>query len=67
MKIPLSLIKEFIDTELPVEKIADYLTMAGLEVEKIENAAPSFSGVVAAQIEDVKKHPDSDHLTLTTV
>jgi phenylalanyl-tRNA synthetase beta chain len=36
MKLPLSWIKDFVDTDLPVEELARLLTMAGLEVESIE-------------------------------
>jgi phenylalanyl-tRNA synthetase beta chain len=36
MRVPLSWIKDFVDTDLPVEELARLLTMAGLEVESIE-------------------------------
>jgi len=36
MNVPLSWIKDFVDTGLPVEEIARLLTMAGLEVESIQ-------------------------------
>lgn len=67
MKMPLSLIKEHVDLDLPPSKIAELLTLAGLEVDKIEHENPPFSGVVAAKIKEVKKHPFSDHLTFTLV
>ena len=35
MKIPLSWLKEFVDIDLPLDKLARLLTMAGLEVDEI--------------------------------
>ena len=36
MKVPISWIKDFVDIDLPVEELAERLTMAGLEVEGIQ-------------------------------
>lgn len=36
MKVPLSWLKEFLTLDLPAEKIAETLTLAGIEVEEIE-------------------------------
>ncbi|HMD89487.1 MAG TPA: phenylalanine--tRNA ligase subunit beta [Anaerolineaceae bacterium] len=35
MKIPLSWLKDFVDIDLPLDKLAKLLTMAGLEVEEV--------------------------------
>lgn len=59
MKIPLSLLKKYVDIEdLSVEKISNILTLAGLEVEQIENLSPHFSSVIAAKIISVKNYDD---------
>lgn len=67
MKISLSLIKQYLPLQLSVQEIADQLTLLGLEVERIENEQPSYSGVVVGQIESVKRHPQADKLVLLKV
>lgn len=67
MKIPLSLIKSYIDLDLSPEKIAESLTLLGIEVEKIEQAKPSFSHVVVGYIESVAPHPSADKLRVAQV
>jgi phenylalanyl-tRNA synthetase beta chain len=55
MRLPLSLLKNYIDIEdLSVDKISDLLTLAGLEVEAIENKTPPFRDVVVGQITSVE-------------
>ncbi|HOG46014.1 MAG TPA: phenylalanine--tRNA ligase subunit beta, partial [Anaerolineae bacterium] len=36
MRVPISWLKEYVDITIPVEELADRLTLAGLEVERIE-------------------------------
>ena len=40
------------------------LTMAGIEVEGVENNSTVPDGVVAAKILDRQVHPNSDHLSV---
>lgn len=47
--------------------LAHLLTMAGLEVEATEPAAPSFSNVVVGQVVSLEKHPDADRLNVCQV
>ena len=49
------------------EQLAHLLTMAGLEVEEMNPAAPTFTGVVVAEVKAVEKHPDADRLNVTQV
>jgi len=67
MKIPLSLIKSFLDIDLPLAKIGEILTLAGIEVDRIENEVPHFAGVVAADVLSVKRHPDAKTLQIAEV
>lgn len=47
MRISLSWLKDFIDlSDLTPEKIAESLTLAGLEVDAIEPIEPSFQGLL---------------------
>ena len=45
MKFTLSWLKEHLDTDEPLEELADKLTMIGLEVEHIEDKAQGADGV----------------------
>ncbi|MCP1674880.1 phenylalanyl-tRNA synthetase beta chain [Natronocella acetinitrilica] len=62
---------EWLKTLLPVTDapaaLADRLTMAGLEVDAVEPAAPPFSGVIVAEIENCEPHPGADSLKLCRV
>jgi phenylalanyl-tRNA synthetase beta chain len=52
---------------LSTESLCDKLTMSGLEVEETTRAAPPFSHVVVARIEQVVPHPDADRLRVCIV
>ena len=67
MKISLSLIRQYLPLQSSVQEIADRLTLLGLEVERIENELPSYSGVVVGLIESAKRHPQADSLMLLKV
>ena len=60
-------LREFVDPPLTSAELAHSLTMAGLEVEAMENVAPAFGGVVVAQVLSVDKHPDADKLKLCRI
>src|SRR5215831_13497603 len=55
------------DPPIDSAELAHRLTMAGLEVEERTTAAPAFSGVVAARVLKVDRHPNADRLTLCIV
>ncbi len=56
MRIPVSWLKEFVDIDVPVEILAEQLTLAGLEVAHIY-----YIGVPQQHFENVR-WPTSDHL-----
>lgn len=67
MRVPVSWLREFIDTDATAERIAEGLTMCGVEVASLEEITPSFSGVKAAQVLGVKEHPLSDDLLVVSL
>lgn len=67
MKFSENWLRTFVDPPLSTRDLAHALTMAGLEVEAIEPAAPAFSNVVVAEILSVEKHPGADHLNICQV
>ena len=67
MKFPESWLRDFVESPLTGEALGDALTMAGLEVEEFERAAPPFNQVVVARVLKVTKHPDADRLNVCEV
>jgi phenylalanyl-tRNA synthetase beta chain len=68
MKISLTFLKKYIDIDdISPADISHILTLAGIEVENIENESPSFSHVISAIIEEVAPHPKADKLKLATI
>ena len=70
MKISYNWLKQYINVDLPSENIAQLLTNCGLEVESIEaieSVKGGLKGVVIGEVITCRKHPDSDHLSITTV
>ncbi len=65
MKVSYEWLKEITGVKEDAKKIADTITMHGLEVEKIENYGIGKADIVAVEIKEVKKHPDADNLLIT--
>ncbi len=67
MKVSLSWLKDYIDVDLPPARISDELTMAGLEVDSVEQRYDYLDNVVVARVEEVQPHPNADKLTVCKV
>jgi phenylalanyl-tRNA synthetase beta chain len=67
MKFSEHWLRTLVDPPIDSDSLAHALTMAGLEVEERAKAAPSFSGVVAARVLSVERHPNADRLTVCRV
>lgn len=70
MKISNNWLKDYIKTELKSERIGEFLTDIGLEVEgieKFESIKGSLEGVVVGKVLTSEKHPNADKLKKTTV
>lgn len=69
MRVPLGWLKEYTEIDLPVEELADRLTMAGMEVEEITRTGDWWdpATLLVGQVVSVKPHPDADRLTLVEV
>ncbi len=60
-------LREWVNPDVDTRALADQLTMAGLEVDAVEPAAPEFSGVVVGHVQSVEPHPDAEKLRLCRV
>ncbi|MDX9766187.1 MAG: phenylalanine--tRNA ligase subunit beta [Ectothiorhodospiraceae bacterium] len=67
MKISNRWLLEWVDHGLSAEDLGHRLTMAGLELDAIEPAAPAFEGVAVARVVSVAPHPDADKLRVCQV
>jgi phenylalanyl-tRNA synthetase beta chain len=67
VKLPLSWIKEYAEIPVAPDAYREKMIMAGDGVEGYEELGAGISGVVVGRIETVRKHPNSDHLMITTV
>ena len=67
MKFSETWLRQWVSPQGGTEALADLLTMAGLEVESLEPAAPGFSGVVVGEIVAIAPHPDADRLRVCQV
>jgi phenylalanyl-tRNA synthetase beta chain len=67
MLISLKWLSEYVDCLLAPERIAEGLTMAGLEVESLSLRHPQLRNVATARIEAVEPHPNADRLRICVV
>jgi len=68
MKISFNWLSEYIDLRISQIELADKLTMAGIEVEGIEETCADIpDGVVVAEILERNPHPDAEKLSVCRV
>jgi len=67
MYIALNWLKELVDCELAPEDLAKTLTLAGFEVESIEDRSTWADGVVVGRVLTRIQHPNADKLSVCTV
>jgi phenylalanyl-tRNA synthetase beta chain len=67
VKFTLSWLKEHLDTDEPLEALADKLTMIGLEVEHIDDKAKALAPYTIARVVSAVQHPNADRLRLCMV
>ena len=67
MKVSEAWLREWVNPSVSTQELVHALTMAGLEVDAVEPAAPEFSGVVVGLIEGVEPHPDAEKLRVCSV
>ncbi|HEY5520160.1 MAG TPA: phenylalanine--tRNA ligase subunit beta [Candidatus Limnocylindrales bacterium] len=67
MRVPLSWLRDYVDFDLPPERLAERLTLLGLEVQGIERIGSDWDSVVVGELLEVVPHPRADRLNLTTV
>lgn len=67
MKFSERWLREWVNPPVTTAQLAEQLTMAGLEVDSVEEAAPAFEGVVVGKVLTVTPHPDAERLRVCQV
>jgi phenylalanyl-tRNA synthetase beta chain len=67
VKVGLSWLQEYVDVDLPAEKLAELFDLSGTKVESLRRPAAGVNGVVVAEVLDIQDHPNADNLILVEV
>lgn len=67
MRVSLGWLREFVAFDMSARELARRLTMAGLQVDAIEERGRDIASVLVARITAMEPHPRADRLTLCTV
>ena len=67
MKFTLSWLKTHLDTNATVAEVAAAMTMAGLEVEHVDDPAAKLAAFSVAKIVEAVQHPNADRLRVCQV
>jgi phenylalanyl-tRNA synthetase beta chain len=74
MKVPISWLKDFVDITVPIEELAERMTLAGLEIASIDYIGVEGADLVwdreklvLGHLLKVEQHPNADRLVLATV
>jgi phenylalanyl-tRNA synthetase beta chain len=64
MQVSIKWLNDYIKFNETAEELADKYTMAGVPVENVIRADAGLDKVITGKIEELKAHPDSDHLQI---
>jgi len=67
MKFSESWLRQSVNPKVSTIDLVSQMTMAGLEVDAVERAAPDISGVIVGKIVKVEPHPNADKLSVCQV
>lgn len=69
MRVPISWLRDYINITVPLEELAERLTLAGLEVASIERIGDWWDRqrIVVGEVHQVRPHPNADRLVLADV
>jgi phenylalanyl-tRNA synthetase beta chain len=67
VRVPLAWLRELVPVELETEELIERIGRRGVKVEGVLEPWSGLSGVVVAEVLDVRDHPNSDRLCLARV
>ncbi len=63
----MSWLREYVRFDQSVDELASRITLAGLEIKRVERAGQEWANIFVGEVERVEPHPDADSLVLATV
>ncbi len=67
MLIPIKWMEKFVEINVPIQELADKMTMSGSKVEEIRALGADITKVVVGEIVSISPHPDADKLVVCQV
>jgi phenylalanyl-tRNA synthetase beta chain len=67
MKFSVNWLREFVALPNDIDKLCELLTLAGVEIEAIEQRGAKIDKVIVSQITVASQHPNADRLTVCEV
>ncbi|MBX9586780.1 MAG: phenylalanine--tRNA ligase subunit beta [Gammaproteobacteria bacterium] len=67
MKFSEQWLRQWVNPPIETKALCDQLTLAGLEVDKIEPVAGDFSNVIVGEVISTEQHPNADRLKICQV
>jgi phenylalanyl-tRNA synthetase beta chain len=67
VRVSLRWLEEYVNVDVPVEKLAELLNMSGTKVEALRKPERSMDGVSVAEVLKITPHPDAEKLSLVEV
>ena len=67
MRVSLSWLKQLVQVDESVDALAERLSMAGFEVEELDDLSARAAGVVVGHVLEKSKHPNADKLSVCLV
>jgi phenylalanyl-tRNA synthetase beta chain len=67
MKFTLSWLRDHLETDAPLTAVVEAMTMAGLEVEHVDDPAAELGAFSVAKIVEAVQHPNADRLRVCQV
>ena len=67
MLVSEKILREWIETELSADELAETLTMGGIEVEEVISEDKWLKSVLVGKVLSVKAHPNADKLKICKV
>lgn len=67
MDLSMRWLRDYVDCDMPVKDLVSGLTISGSKVERYGEEGDFISNVVVGKVLTIERHPDSDHMFVTTV
>ncbi|MCL4535254.1 MAG: phenylalanine--tRNA ligase subunit beta [Bacteroidetes bacterium] len=67
MRVSFKWLSDFVDITVPADELAHRLTMAGVEVGRVDCIGAGWENIYVGQVLSLRRHPNADRLLLATV